>query len=188
MLIFIGGAARAGKSMLVRRLLAEERLPYLNLDIMKMGIVRGLPEYRLDPNAGAVAVAERLWPLVREMSVSLLVDRVDYVFEGELLPRHVAALAASHPGRITACFVGYASIPPERKLAQIRAHGGLPNDWPSEYVDAALLAIIRREIAFSQLVRDECAACNVRYFDCSADFLATQNAAIAYLREALSLE
>jgi hypothetical protein len=186
-LIFIGGAARAGKGMLVRRLLAELRLPYLNLDVLKMGIARGIPEYRLDPNAGAPAVAERLWPLVREMSASLLVDRIDYVIEGELLPRQVAALWNAHPGRIKACFVGYATIAPERKLAQIRAHGGLPNDWPNEYDDTALLTIIRREIAFSQLVRAECARHNIRYFDSSDDFLGTLDTVVAYVREAVTL-
>jgi hypothetical protein len=57
MLVFIGGAARTGKGILARRL-----------------------------------VAERMWPLVREMSASLLREGVNYCIEGELLPQHVGAL------------------------------------------------------------------------------------------------
>jgi hypothetical protein len=46
--------------------------------------------------------------------------------------------------------LGYSTISPDRKLQEIRTHGGHPNDWPHEYTDADLLALINREIAFSQ--------------------------------------
>ncbi len=49
MLLFIGGAARTGKGILVRRLLAELRLPYLSLDVLKMGLTRGVPGIRYRP-------------------------------------------------------------------------------------------------------------------------------------------
>jgi len=60
MLIFIGGAARAGKGMLVRRLFAEMQLPFLSLDVLKMGLARGVPEYTINPDAGGIQVAECL--------------------------------------------------------------------------------------------------------------------------------
>ena len=56
MLLFIGGAARTGKGMLVRRLLVERRMPYLSLDVLKMGLARGVPEYDIDPDAGGIIV------------------------------------------------------------------------------------------------------------------------------------
>src|SRR4051794_18579267 len=92
MLLFIGGAARTGKGILVRRLLVDRQMPYLSLDVLKMGLARGVPEYEIDPDAGGMVVAARLWPLVREMSLNLLAERVDYAIEGELAPKQVAAL------------------------------------------------------------------------------------------------
>lgn len=80
MLFFIGGAARTGKGILARRLLAALKIPYLSLDVLKMGLARGAPAYAMDPDSGAIQVAARLWPLVQEMSISLLHDRVDYLF------------------------------------------------------------------------------------------------------------
>ena len=59
MLVFIGGAARTGKGILVRRLLTERHMPYLNLDVLKMGLTRGVPELDIDPDAGGIAVGER---------------------------------------------------------------------------------------------------------------------------------
>jgi hypothetical protein len=185
MLLFIGGAARTGKGILARRLLAEERLPFLSLDVLKMGLTRGAPEYAIDPDAGGMQVAERLWPIVREMSHSLLVDRVSYVFEGELLPKHVAALRAAFPSQVHACFLGYHDISPQQKLHNIRAHAGLPNDWPHTYTDAELLPIIDREIAFSQYVSAECRAHHLPYFDTSLRFAETLDQVVAYVRSAM---
>jgi hypothetical protein len=184
MLIFIGGAARTGKGILARRLLAELRMPYLSLDVLKMGLVRAIPDYQLDPDAGTLMVAERLWPVVREMSVSLLHDEIAYVLEGEILPMHVAALWRAYPGKIRACFLGYATILPAEKLQQIRTHAGLPNDWSATYDDTALLTVIAREIRFSQYLQVACPRANIRYFDTSDDFLETLDSVVAYLRQA----
>jgi hypothetical protein len=182
MLHFIGGAARTGKGILARRLLAEQHIPYLSLDVLKMGLARGVPEFPIDPDAGGIAVGERLWPLVREMCASLLRDDVDYLIEGEVLPKHVAPLCQAHPAQVRACFLGYTAITPDVKLRQVRAHAGHPNDWPVEVSDADLLGVLTREIEFSRYLQAECAAYGLRYFDTSHDFEATLDRVFAYLR------
>ena len=182
MIYYIGGAARAGKGILVRRLLREMNLPFLNLDVLIMGLTRGMPELAIDPDVGGMQVAPRIWPLVREMSQSLFFDRVDYVFEGEMLPKDPAELRLEHPGQVRACFLGYCEIEPGQKLRDIRAHGGYPNDWPTEYSDRDLLTIIHREIAFSQYLRAECARVGLRYFDLSRQFEPVLDEVMDYLR------
>ncbi|MCA9978480.1 MAG: hypothetical protein KC413_22120, partial [Anaerolineales bacterium] len=152
------------------------------LDVLKMGLTRGAPEFAIDPDAGGTQVAERLWPLVREMSVSLLHDGIDYIFEGELLPRHVSTLRQNQPTQIRACFLGYPDITPARKLQEIRTYGGHPNDWPQEYNDTDLLAIVQREIAFSHFLQTECARHQFRYFDLSQQFMPVLDAAAAYMK------
>jgi hypothetical protein len=181
MILYIGGAARTGKGILTRRLLAERGLPFLSLDVLKMGLARGMPECVLDPDAGGMQVAQRLWPLVREMSRNLLMEGLDYVFEGEILPKHVAALRQEYPAQIQACFLGYTTIAPDQKLSEIRVHAGHPNDWPQEYSDDALLAVIKREISFSQYLQAECALHQLPYFDTSDQFLPTLDAVVAYV-------
>lgn len=180
MLLFIGGAARTGKGILVRRLLVERQMPYLSLDVLKMGLTRGVPEYDIDPDAGGIAVGERLWPLVREMSISILFDQVDYVFEGEILPKHIAALQHDYPTQVRACFLGYTVIEPAQKLNDVRANAGYPNDWSSDYPDSDLLKIITSMIEFSQYLMDECATYKLDYFDTSHDFLKTLDDVVAF--------
>jgi hypothetical protein len=185
MLLFIGGAARTGKGILVRRLLAEMHLPYLSLDVLKMGLARGVPEFAIDPDAGGMQVAERLWPLVREMSMSLLDQREDDVMEGETVPKHVDALRHAYPSQIIkACFLGHSTIAPAQKLREIRMHAGYPNDWPQSYADADLLTIISREIAFSQYLQAEGVRYGFRYFDTSRQFMQTLDEVVAYVRDA----
>ena len=182
MLFFIGGAARTGKGMLTRRLLTEMQLPYLSLDVLKMGLTRGVPEYSIDPDAGGMQVATRLWPLVREMSINLLYEQADYVFEGEILPRDVAALRCAYPAQVCGVFLGYSAVTPTQKLDEIRTHAGFPNDWPREYSDAALLAIINREITFSRYLQAECLRYHFRYFDSSQHFMQVLDEVVAYVQ------
>ena len=188
MLLLIGGAARTGKGILVRRLLIERHMPYLSLDVLKMGLARGVPEFALDPDAGGLIVADRLWPLVREMSASLLLDDVDYAIEGELLPKHVAVLQRAYPSQIRACFLGYTTITPQEKLHYIRAYAHYPNNWAGDYSDAQMLDIIARMIEFSRYLMDECAAYNLPYFDTSHDFAQTLDDVAAYLSSAGAIE
>jgi putative acetyltransferase len=182
MIHYIGGAARCGKGILVRRLLAELHLPYLSLDVLKMGLARGYPEMAFDPDAGGMQVAERMWPLVREMSRNLFDEQAGYVFEGEILPRHVDALRQEYTTQVNACFLGYSTISPEQKLREIRTHSGYPNDWPQEYSDASLLSIIQREIAFSQYLQAECARVQFPYFDLSRQFMPVLDEVVAFIR------
>lgn len=182
MIHYIGGAARSGKGILVRRLLAESHLPYLSLDVLKMGLTRGLPELAFDPDAGGMQVAERLWPLVREMSKNLFAEGADYVFEGELLPKNVAAIRQVYPTQVSACFLGYSTIAPDQKLREIRRHSGYPNDWPQERTEAELMVIIHREIAFSQYLQAESARLHFPYFDVSDQFLPVLEKVIDFIR------
>jgi hypothetical protein len=181
LLIFLGGAARTGKGILVRKLLAERQFPYLNLDVLKMGLARGVPEFEFNPDAGGLVVGEKLWPLVREMSMSLLRDGIDYVIEGELLPKHVAALQQKYPAQVKACFLGYTTITPAQKLQEIRTHGGHPNDWPRDCSDENLLKIITEMLEFSHYLKEECARHHLRYFDTSEHFMETLEGVVAYL-------
>lgn len=181
MLVFVGGAARTGKGIIAHRLLREQHIPYLSLDVLKMGLTRGMPALGITPDAGARVVAEQLWPLVREMTPNLIGEGVPYLIEGEVLPYQVAELREGNPDRVAACFLGYASISPSRKLAEIRQIGGSRNDWPAELTDEALLAIIEREIAFSRYLQAECSAHQFAYFDTSVDFSRSHAQAIDFI-------
>jgi hypothetical protein len=72
----LGGASRAGKSTLARRLLRERGVPYFPLDYLLLGLENGVPSLGVTPGNPAV-VGEQLWPLVRAMAKNLQGPRVD---------------------------------------------------------------------------------------------------------------
>ncbi len=182
MLLIVGGAARTGKGIIARRLLAEMQMPYLSLDILKMGLVNGVPEFEVDPNASSIVVAEKLWPLVHAMAINMAETGLPYIIEGEILPRHVHELVDRDRLDVRACFLGYRRIAPAEKLQAIRTYSGHPNDWISSYVDADVLELVNQMIEFSQYLYDECMRLGLAYFDTSGDFGQALELAVDYLR------
>lgn len=182
MVVIIGGAARTGKGLLSRRLLVEMRQPYLSLDVLKMGLVNGLPSFGLDADASAIAIAQQLWPLVRAMMINMIETGVHYIVEGEILPEHVHELASQYPGQIRACFLGYTDMDPLQKLSELRAFSGNPNDWVADYSDKEILELVKENIAFSRYLKEECKRLNLAYFDTSVDFQEVHEQVTAYLK------
>jgi hypothetical protein len=180
MLYLLGGASRAGKSKLARRLLIERHIAYLSTDMVVMGFANGLPAFGIDPDAFPTVYGEKLWPLLRGMAVNVLESERTYLFEGDaLLPRYVAELLTSYGDQIKAAFLGYTDPASEVKLQAIRAFEG-ENDWLQNSTDAAVLNLISEMIDFSHYVRQECAIYHIPYFDTSEDFLGAHEAAFRY--------
>jgi hypothetical protein len=182
MLYLLGGASRAGKSKLARRLLDERRIPYFSFDILMMGLANGLPEFGLNPDDSGIVRGEQLWPILRAMCVNVLETNVTYLFEADLLlPKHAAELMREHGAQVRACFIGYTEVSPEAKLQEIRRFGGEPNDWVQESTDDDVLTLINEMMEFSSYLQRECAIHHLEYFDSSADFPGTLDAAFHYL-------
>lgn len=186
-LLLLGGAARAGKTLLARRLLRERAVPYLSLDLVKMGVARGWPALGLRPDAPSDEVGERLWPMTRAMAINLAQTRhLPYLLEGDALPpRHVAALrdelADTLGVETRVCFLGYADIAPGEMLARIRQWGGEVNDWTAEQPDAAVLGLVEEMLDFSRALRAECARYALPYLDIARDFAAASERAYGLL-------
>lgn len=181
-LSLLGGASRAGKSLLAHRLLLERQLPYLPLDALKMGISNGLPELGVDPNASPVVYGEQLWPLIQALAINLIESDLSYVLEGDaLLPKHAADLSQRYPDQVRVAFLGYTMADPGEKLQAIRAFGGGANDWVQGYPDKYVQDLISEMTAFSRYLERECAQHHLAYFDSSSDFLGTLEQAFRYL-------
>ncbi|MHB0875813.1 MAG: hypothetical protein ACYC5O_07190 [Anaerolineae bacterium] len=168
MLYLLGGASRAGKSYLARKLLKEHGVPYFSIDTLMMGLANGAPEFGLDPNDSGEVRGEKLWPILRAMVVNLL-EEVEthpaYLMEGdELLPGYVAEFLRAYPGQVKACFIGYTDVDAAAKLADIRRTDTTWMDWAG---DEAALASVVEAVEFSRYVARECAVYGIPYFDCS---------------------
>jgi hypothetical protein len=173
MLYLIGGAARAGKTILTQRLFREHHVPYFCVDYLVSALEQGSPETGIESEAPNVEKAPKLWPRLVPMLRNIVEVEPQYTVEGDaLLPSGVATLMQEYPGRVRACFIGYDCTTPERKLREVRQFGGHVNDWIQHHDDAYVLALCAEMIGFSQYVRQECEACALPYFDVSDGFAA----------------
>ncbi len=189
MLFLVSGTSRSGKTLIARKLLADQRIPYLSLDWLMMGFNDGIPEYGIHHLLWPDEIAEKMEPFLAGMIDCMLVDGMDYVIEGEaMLPRPVADLVKKYPDKIRAVFVGYTEISVADKVGQVKEYGGGDNDWLTNKSDEYISDHIKNMIAYSKRIKTGCEEHGLAYFDTSQDFLETIEAATNFLLDGLNRE
>jgi hypothetical protein len=183
MLYIVGGAPRAGKSILARRMLEEHKVAYFPTDILMIGVAAAMPELGLKPSDPARTRAPIIWPMLRAMAVAILESGEDYLIEGDvLMPAHVVELRERFGSAVMSCFIGYETVDSLAKVRDIRSHASGKKDWTNECDDSHLLRIVGEFKSLSEHLRIECAKYELAYFDGSADLFAAVDQASAYLR------
>ena len=84
MIVLIGGASHAGKTLLAQRLLEKYHYPYLSIDHLKMGLIRS-GNTNLTPMDDD-RLTDYLWPIVREMIKTAIENRQNLIVEGCYIP------------------------------------------------------------------------------------------------------
>ena len=84
MIVLIGGASHAGKTLLAQRLLEKYHYPYLSIDHLKMGLIRS-GNTNLTPMDDD-KLTDYLWPIVREMVKTAVENRQNLIVEGCYIP------------------------------------------------------------------------------------------------------
>lgn len=180
-MILLGGASRTGKGIISKRLLNDLKIPFISTDPLKMALSRAVPGYRLNTAGSSIAVAEQLWPFLSALIKNMAETGLEYIIEGELLPRHAAKIENELNCKVYACFVGYADTVPNQKVQQIRTHSGHPNDWTASFNDDELHNLVTNGIHYSQYLKEECHARNIKYVDFSNHFEESVTEVVAYL-------
>lgn len=85
MVVLITGASHTGKTALAQKLLEKYRYPYLSLDHLKMGMIRG-GLTRLTPMSDDKALTDCMWPIVREIIKTVIENRQNLIIEGCYIP------------------------------------------------------------------------------------------------------
>jgi hypothetical protein len=182
MLYLLGGAARSGKSIIARHILAGKSIPFLCLDHLAIGAARTIPELQIDLDSDDASVGEKIWPLVKSMSGVIIKDKIDYLLEGALLqPKYAYELISEFPAQVRTCFVGYAEAKIVEKFEQVKRYGGGPDDWMMQFDDDTIRNELERLKTVSKVLRDECKKYQLHYFETSMEFDKSVEKVIEYL-------
>ena len=84
MIFLITGASHTGKTWLAQRLLEGYHIPYLSVDLLKMGLIRS-GQTALSPEEDT-ALEAYLWPILREILHTALENRQHLIIEGCYIP------------------------------------------------------------------------------------------------------
>jgi 2-phosphoglycerate kinase len=179
MIYFIGGAPRAGKSILAQQISAHLRIGWVSTDLLMTILnsknVEGTKaEWNAAPEAIAAA-AEWFFPCLERFVWGVNSTADGYVIEGvDFLPDHIMRLSVQY--RLRSVFLGCSKMTLDRFdrfPGRSRGYSGLPTEVRSRFAQD-----IPR---WSEFVRQEAGRFGCNYIDMSDDFQSRLNEAEALL-------
>lgn len=84
MIVLISGASHTGKTLLAQRLMEKYKIPYLSIDLLKMGVIRS-KKTSLTPYDDE-KITSYLWPIVKEIIKTAIENKQNLIIEGCYIP------------------------------------------------------------------------------------------------------
>jgi len=93
MIILIGGAGYAGKTLMAQKLLEKYKFPYFSIDHLKMGIYRSDDNCGFTPLDSIEHIGEKLWGILKGIIMTNIENNQNLIIEGcYLLPEKIKEL------------------------------------------------------------------------------------------------
>jgi len=167
MIYLIGGAPRAGKSILCQQFASEQRIGWISTDLM-MDLLRvndaALKSAWNGTHEAIVANAEWFYPYLERFVWGANSLAENFVIEGvDFLPEQVLQLSKKYP--VHAVFLGCSRMTLktfDQYPGRSRGYSDLPEEVKSQ--------IIRDVPVWSEFIREQAGHCGYPYFDTSDDF------------------
>lgn len=85
MIYLITGATHSGKTLLAQSMMEELKVPYLSLDLLKMGLIKS-NYLDMSPEDSITVITNKLWPLVHKIIETALENNQHLIVEGSYIP------------------------------------------------------------------------------------------------------
>ena len=165
MLYILAGASNSGKSIHARHLTKKFGIPHFPLDLLT-SIFSDTNTIDISHADTLEKRSQALWKFTQPLITHLINESENYLLEGDaILPHQVLRLQNEFPKKILACFLGYVTIDPEKKLRLIRNHEHLPDSWTHLFPDDKVLEFIKARIEFSKELQIECQKHSLPYIE-----------------------
>ena len=86
MVILLGGASHVGKTLMAQKLLEKYHYPYMSIDHIKMGIIRGYENSGFTPYGSDEVISEKLWGVIKGIIDTCIENKQNIIIEGCYLP------------------------------------------------------------------------------------------------------
>lgn len=108
MVILIGGIGCTGKTLMAQRLLEKYKIPYLSIDHLKMGLIKGDVNCRFTVTDSNEVIGQKLWPILKGIIMTNIENNQNIIIEGcYLLPHLVKDFEKEYLNNIITVFIGF---------------------------------------------------------------------------------
>lgn len=108
MVILIGGVSCTGKTIMAQKLLEKYCIPYLSIDHIKMGLIRGNRYCDFTATDSDEVIEEKLWPVVKGIIETNIENGQHIIMEGCYIPpEHLDDFEPDYKKHIIAFYIGF---------------------------------------------------------------------------------
>jgi putative acetyltransferase len=108
MVILIGGVSCSGKTLMAQELLEKYKIPYLSIDHIKMGLIRGNKYCDFLATDSDEKITEKLWPIVKGIIKTNIENKQHIIIEGCYIPpEHIKDFEPEYINHIIALYIGF---------------------------------------------------------------------------------
>ena len=108
MIILIGGVSCTGKTLMAQKLLEKYSIPYLSIDHIKMGLIRGNKYCDFSSTDNDKTIAYKLWPVVKGIIMTNIENNQHIIIEGCYIPpEHIKDFEPEYLAEIIAFYIGF---------------------------------------------------------------------------------
>lgn len=108
MVILIGGVSCTGKTVMAQRLLEKYKIPYLSIDHVKMGLIRGNKYCDFSATDSDDEITNKLWPLIKGIIMTNIENEQHIIIEGCYLPpKHIGDFEPKYLKQIISLNIGF---------------------------------------------------------------------------------
>lgn len=108
MVILISGVSCTGKTVMAQKLLEKYKIPYLSIDHVKMGLIRGNKYCDFCATDSDYELTYKLWPIVKGIIMTNIENEQNIIIEGCYIPpEDVGNFEPEYLEQIIALYIGF---------------------------------------------------------------------------------
>lgn len=108
MVNLIGGVSHTGKTLMAQTLLEKYKIPYLSIEHIKMGLIRGNKYCDFNAVDAEDELTEKLWPIVKRIIMTNIENGQHIIIEGYYLPAdRVKDFETEYLDKIITLYIGF---------------------------------------------------------------------------------
>lgn len=108
MVILIGGVSCTGKTLMAQKLLEKYNIPYLSIDHIKMGLIRGNKYCDFTATDSDDEITNKLWPIIKGIIMTNVENGQNIIIEGCYLPpEHIKDIEPEYLEQIIVLYIGF---------------------------------------------------------------------------------